>query len=91
MITLYRKSGCGFCDEIEDELKDLVIRFDVINVEEQKDFPVEITLPAIKDDDRMVSGYEDIKQYMTGLKKFVELWRKYQVDACYIDDDEETC
>ncbi len=89
MITLYRKPGCGFCDEIEEELKELVITFDVVNVD--KNFPKEITLPAIKDDDKMISDYENIKKYMNDLTKFVELWRKYQTDACYIDDDGEIC
>lgn len=91
MITLYRKTDCSFCNEIEEELKELVIKFDIVNVEDYKEFPREITLPAIKDDDKMVSDYENIKKYMADLKKFVELWRKYQVDACYNDDDGEAC
>ena len=91
MIELYRKQNCYFCDEIEDELKELVIAHNVINVDNDKDFPKEIPLHAIKDDGKTYSGYEEIKKYMKDLKKFVELWRKYQVDVCYIDDDGEIC
>ncbi len=91
MIELYRKQNCYFCDEIEEEIKEFVISHNVINVEKNKDFPNEIPLPAIKDNGKMISGYEEIKKYMNDLKKFVDLWRKYQVDACYIDDDGEIC
>jgi uncharacterized protein YozE (UPF0346 family) len=91
MIELFRKQNCYFCDEIEEEIKELVISHEVIYVEKDTDFPKEIPLPAVKDDGKIISGYEEIRKYINDLKKFVELWRKYQVDACYIDDDGEVC
>jgi glutaredoxin len=94
MIELYRKPDCSFCDEIEEDLKELVIKHNIINLKDNKSalpFLSELNFPVIKDDDEIISGTEEIKRYMKELKKFVYLWRKYQVDACYVDEDGETC
>jgi len=94
MITLFRKSNCDFCDIIEETLKEESIAHNVVSIGENevlKHLPRETVLPAIKDDDKLIFGAKEIKDYLDDLKKFVKLWWKYQVDACYIDDDEETC
>ena len=95
MITLYRKANCGYCNDIEEELKELVIAHSVINIEEDAACidknHLNISIPFIEDDGKIISGSKEIKSYLEELNKFVSLWRKYQTDACYIDDDEKTC
>ena len=94
MTTLYRKSDCSFCDEIEEELKELVIAHSVINIENEKstrENHEDIPVPYLEDNGKIISGSEEIKKYLEELSKFVSLWRKYQTDSCYIDDDEKTC
>ncbi len=94
MTTLYRKSNCSFYDEIEEELKELVIAHSVINIENDESINrnyKHTPLPFIEDDGKIISGFEEMQRYLEELKKFVSLWRKYQTDACYINDDGETC
>jgi glutaredoxin len=94
MIKLYRKSNCSFCDEIEEELKEMVIARSVINIDNKKSTGgshENIPLPYLEDDGKIISGTEEIKKYLEELNKLVVLWRKYQTDACYIDDDDKTC
>lgn len=92
MIELYRNDNCNLCDEVEEELKTLVITHKIINVEKNNtSVPENLPLPVIKDEDELISGEKEIKQYLEELNKYVALWRKYQVDACYIEDDGEFC
>lgn len=94
MITLYRKLNCSFCDEIEEALKGLVIAHSVINIENEKSAKVnhkDITLPYMEDNGKIISGSEEIRKYLEELNVFVSLWRKYQTDACYIDDEGQSC
>jgi len=89
---LFRKSNCDFCDEIEEALKEESIAYNVVNIEKNKvlkHLPKEAITPIIKkDDNKLIYGTKKEKDYLDNLKKIVKLWRKYQVDVCYIDDGE---
>jgi glutaredoxin len=95
MIEFYRPiDDCPTCVSIEETLKDLVIAHKVIVVEPGQESNVlrrDTLLPAIKDNDRVISGQTAIAAYLRELEKFVAAWQRFQSDACYIDDDGEVC
>ena len=94
MIRLYRPEKCPSCADIEAKLKELVIAYQLITVgsEEQPDgLPADTPLPAITDDGKIFTGQPDISHYLGDLERFVTDWRRFQSDACYLDDDGETC
>jgi hypothetical protein len=94
MIRLYRNKKCSLCDDIEDKLREMVIHFQSILVEEQQ-YPPEIlgvsSLPIIKDSDEIITGEKNIKEYIERLKDFVSEWRRFQGDSCYLDENGEVC
>ena len=89
MIKFYRPVDCAACAEIEAALQEMVIAHQVIVVEpdEQLNFPV----PALKDNGQIFSGQQAIAAHLRELEKTVADWRRFQSDACYIDDDGEVC
>jgi hypothetical protein len=99
MITLYRVAGCDPCDEVQEVLRDLVVAHQVVNLEEDQAQPPVVLedalttekLPIIADGDRLISGDEALRDYLADLTREIEQWRKFQMDACYIDDDGEIC
>lgn len=94
MIELYRAIDCSTCTEIEEALKEMVVAHKVITVEagqEYESLPVETPLPALKDNGRIITGQAAIAAYLKELERFVADWRRFQGDACYIDDEGEVC
>lgn len=94
MIELYRTGECAECAEIEAALREMVVAYRVITVEPGKKQATPIngaSLPAIKDGEQIVSGEEEITHYLNELERFVTLWRRYQSDSCYIDENGDTC
>ena len=94
MIELYRPSDCAACAEIEEALKDLVIAHKIIKVTPGQPLDAltpDTPLPAIKENGRIISGQAELTAYLSELEKFVADWQRFQADACYIDDDGETC
>ncbi len=94
MIELYREADCPFSAAIEARLEELVIAHKVITVEQHnvQSLPASVSehlaLPVLKDDEKLISGVEPIKAHLRTLEEFVALWRKFQSDACYCDEDE---
>ena len=100
MITLYRAADCIRCDEVQETLRDLVVAHQVVEVGQngngERPTPLNGALagqrlPVITDGDQVVSGEEAIHDYLADLTREMEQWRKFQTDACYIDDQGETC
>ena len=94
MIELYRSIDCLACTEIEAALKEMVVAHKVIAVEagqKNEALPVDTPLPALKDKNRIISGQTAITAYLKELEKFVSDWRRFQGDACYVDDEGEIC
>jgi len=94
MIELYRLGDCPTCDDIEAALVELVVAHQVIVLEPGQGpagLPADTPLPAIRDNGRLI--YEAaITGYLRELAKFVEEWRMFQADACYLDPATgETC
>ena len=96
MITLYRVAECDACDEVQEKLRDLVVAHEVIDIEKgqpaaREDVMAEKDFPVIADGERLVSGAEALHAYLQELAVELEEWRKFQVDACYIDDKGKSC
>lgn len=90
MIVLYRETGSAPGAALELALKDLVVAHEVVEVQEDAPPAGIPRLPAILDGDRLVYG-KALPDYLAELERELAEWRKYQVDACYVDDDGEVC
>ncbi len=85
MIVLYRAEHSPAADRIEDRLRDLVVRYRVeLTGGESAD------RPAIWDQ-RRIEGEAALARYLDELEQFVAEWRKFESDACYLEDDGTVC
>jgi len=84
MIKLYRPADCPGCEEIEAVLQELVISHKIIVVEGRP-------IPTLEDSGQVYTGRQEIKTHLQELEQIVADWRRFQSDACYIDDDGELC
>ena len=95
MIEFYRPADdCSNCTDIEAALEEMVIAHKIItvnHVQKAEALPPGTPLPALKDNDKFITGHNAITAHIKELEKFVETWRKFQSDACYIDDNGEAC
>jgi hypothetical protein len=92
MIEFYRPVDCHSCANVEEALKEMVIAHKVITVpanEISTSLPPGTSLPAIKDGQQIITGPAEIKKHIKKLEKFVERWRRFQSDSCYIGEDDE--
>jgi hypothetical protein len=92
MIKLYRAENSPQADMIEAEFRDIVLGYDRVVVDEKKAAQLfdDATLPVITNNERVVSG-DGIPSYIKELKQLMREWQRFQSDACYVDDDGETC
>ena len=72
---------------VEADLKTLVAAHEVI-VHDSND--VAVGLPAIHESGTWTAS-ADLDEYMADLRRTLAQWRKFQADACYIDDDGSVC
>ena len=94
MIEFYRPADCDSCEEIEAALQEMIIAHKVIVVkpgQRPDTLPVNTPLPALKDNGQIISGRTALTAYLRELEEIVADWRRFQSDACYIDDEGEVC
>ena len=94
MIEFYRPIHCPDCARIEETLKDLVVAHKVITLEPNQTTPQltpDTPLPAIKDEGQIISGQAEIAAYLLHLEQIVADWRRFQSDACYVDEHSNIC
>ncbi len=105
MITLYRIADCAACDEVETALRELVVAHKVVDVTQVEaavatngivkgaggTAKLDRPWPMVVDGDRVVSGQVALQEYLGELARELEQWRKYQTDACYVDDQGKSC
>ena len=94
MIELYRPDHCPGCADIEAVLKELVVAHKVVVLEpDQIENHLGSTpaLPVLKDNGKLISGERAIAIYLKELERFVANWRRFQGDACYLDEQGEIC
>ena len=94
MIEFYKPTDCDNCETIEEALKEMVIAHKIILVEpgqQPERLPMGTPLPALIDNGQVFSGRAALAEHLQELKKVVADWRRFQSDACYIDDEGEVC
>lgn len=94
MITLYRNENEANGDWVEAEFKALVVgyRREILTSEEASNrFGPQVELPVITDGEEVVHGQQALLAYLRRLERFVGDWRRFQSDACYVDDQGEVC
>ena len=94
MIEFYRPADCRECEALEEALKEMVIAHKVIVVEPgqpPKGLPAGTLLPVLVDNGQVVTGRTALAEHLQKLEKVVADWRRFQSDACYLDDDGEVC
>ena len=94
MIEFYRPVHCPDCTRIEETLRELVVAHKIIRLEPGQSaltLAPGTPLPAIKDEGQIITGQTAIDAYLVDLEKIVTDWRRFQSDACYIDDDGGIC
>lgn len=93
MLKLYRKENSKQADAIEAQFRDLTLGYDRVVIAEQQAkqmFGVGAGLPVITNNEQIISG-EEIPAFLEELQDLVRDWQRFQVDACYVDDDERVC
>ena len=92
MIKLYREENSPQADIIEAEFRDMVLGYDRVVIGEKEAVQLfdDTTLPVITNNEKIVSG-DGIPSYIKELKQLMREWQRFQSDACYVDDDGETC
>jgi len=92
MIQLYREPISPEGDQVEAALREMMVGYQCVEVtlaEAARQLGENVSLPALKDGDRITSGREALITYLDELEEFVHDWHTYQGDACYIRDDRE--
>jgi hypothetical protein len=92
MITLYRTPAPSLlADQAQRVLAELVLAHNVVTVEDTAPgLPAGTGLPAILDEDKVVSG-DAIPAYLEELTSYMAEWSRYQSDSCYVDKDNRYC
>jgi hypothetical protein len=94
MIVLYREEKSPAADAIEAEFREMTLGYDCVILDSvgraQELFGAGHTLPAIKNNERVVSG-EAIRAYLKELENFMRDWLMFQSSCCYVDEDGDRC
>jgi hypothetical protein len=93
MIKLYREENSASADAIEAEFRELVLGYDRVVIQSRAAaalFGADTSLPVITNNTRIVSG-EAIPAYIEELTRVMRAWQLFQSDACYVDENGETC
>lgn len=93
MIKLYREAHSPQADAIEAEFRDMALGYERVVLtaaEAAVLFGAETSLPALTDNERVVSGGA-IPAYLKELAALWRDWQLFQGDYCYVDEDGEVC
>lgn len=92
MVTLYRRPDDPQADDIQAALDEMVIAYETKIVETPSRLPDDVaSLPALRDDDEVITGEDALRNRLDRLRELMEDWNRFQSDACYIDDDGTIC
>lgn len=75
---------------IEAELKDMTAGYDrklLSPPEAAQRFGEEVQLPVLQDGPKVASGEPQLMAFLKDYRKFVDEWRLFQGDSCYIRED----
>jgi len=82
MITLYRKPDDKKADKIEARFKDLILSF---KTEVKNGKSKDENLPMIEDGDTIITGDQEIEDWLLELEADLKWQRSLSGDGCYID------
>ena len=90
MIVLHRKEEDPLADEIEQKLENLVISFRTEThngAESHNGSGSDQALPQLEEGGQVVSGEENLNEYLDELEQELTLQRSISGDACYLDPE----
>lgn len=92
MIYLYRPENSAFCDEIETQLREMVLAHEVVIVEKPNELTrlgvsEEQKLPLLKENRNFFSGEDAVRTHVRYLEKVKNDWDRFQSDSCFCGDD----
>jgi len=93
VIKLYREKNSRQAEAIEAKFREMVLGYDRVVVDGDgavQLFGEERDLPILTNNEKIVSG-EQIRPYIQELGQLMRDWQLFQGDACYVDDNGETC
>jgi hypothetical protein len=91
MINFYKHENCPDCDEFEEKLIEIVIAHNVCSLKSKTAEKLQLNNASIIEGKIKVSGHREIRIYIREIIKIMQLWQKFQSDACYLDDDNKIC
>jgi hypothetical protein len=92
VIQLIRTEKSVEGEQVQEALKELVVAHQVVTLAPGVSSPLNGTpLPAIVDGDRVISGQAALDAYLAELGEVTARWRRFQADACYLDDEGNVC
>lgn len=94
MLKLYREDKSPAADIVEAELKDILLAYDRVIMRAdaaREKFGAEHSLPVLTDNERLVSGPQELADYLQALRSFMRDWQTFQGDSCYVDEDGQNC
>ena len=92
MITLYHRPNDAHADSIQETLDDLVVAYDTVVVPQDQSPPSDVpSLPALRDDGTVITGKNALSRHLSELETLLSDWRRFQSDACYVNDDGSVC
>lgn len=89
MIKFYKHDHCQFCDAAEEKLTEIVLAHKTFECSEARKLC--LTDATIIEGEKVISGHPAITAFLEEISKVMELWQKFQSDACYMDDNGEIC
>ncbi len=89
MIELFRNEHDPEADWVEAALRELVLEYRRVVVPPGE--AGDMTLPALRQDDRISAGKQALLAHLGELEELAEAWRRFQSDSCYVDNDGATC
>jgi hypothetical protein len=90
MIVLHRRKEDPYADDLEGKLRDLVVAYRTA-IHEERSSGSE-SLPCIHESGKIISGKDEISQYLVDLEKELAWQRSLSGDGCYIDPESgEVC
>jgi len=92
MITLYRRRDDAWANEVQDALDEMVIAYETEIVGPEGSPPDDVPeLPALRDDDDVITGRSNLRTHLDELRSLMKNWDRFQSDACHIEDDGSIC
>lgn len=85
MLEFHRLQEDDFSEEISDKLKDMVVAYRTKTYSDSSSSSY--SLPHIREGDNIISGEEELREYLYNLDLELQQQRSITGDGCYIDPE----